>query len=102
VIAAQLSNLVLNPDCARHQAKLCANGFRDATRIASGSPEMWRDIALANGENLLEALESFEQGLSGFKRALKTGNQAAISRFFAEAKERRDRWARNAASHSPE
>ncbi len=102
VIAAQLSNLVLSPASDKHQAKLCANGFRDTTRIASGSPEMWRDIALANRENLLGAIDSFEQGLSSFKRALKSGDQAAISRFFAEAKARRDRWSRNAASHSPE
>ena len=49
---------------------LCANGFRDTTRIASSSPEMWRDIALANRQNLLRALEAFTEGLQDFRRAL--------------------------------
>ena len=52
VVAATLANLVLNPASPKMQAQLCATGFRDTTRISSGSPEMWRDIALANRKNL--------------------------------------------------
>ena len=58
VVAAELANFVLSPEHPKEQALLCANGFRDTTRIASGSPEMWRDIALANRENLCRALGS--------------------------------------------
>ena len=102
VIAAQLANLVLSPHSTRQQAMLCANGFRDSTRIASSSPEMWRDIALANRENLLGALDNFVAGLARFRRVLKSGDAAAVSRFFEQAKERRDKWSRNSGSHSPE
>jgi prephenate dehydrogenase len=102
VIAAQLANLVLCPDNDKLLASLCANGFRDTTRIASGSPEMWRDIALANRQNLLGAIGSFERGLAGFKRALKNGDPASIYRFFEQAKERRDKWSRSSPSSSPE
>lgn len=102
IIAAQLSNFVLGPDHPRQQAMLCANGFRDTTRIASGSPEMWRDIALANRDNLQRVLGAFTEELQVFQRMLKAGDAAAISRFFEQAKERRDHWACRAGSPSPE
>ena len=56
VVASHLANLVLSPKYPKLQAMLCANGFRDTTRIASSSPEMWRDISLSNRVNLLRAL----------------------------------------------
>ncbi len=96
VLAAQLANFVLSADWPREQAMLCANGFRDTTRVASGSPEMWRDIALANRENLVRALAIFTERLNEFRRALKTGNHRAVSKFFEQAKDRRDVWARKA------
>ncbi|MGH7969873.1 MAG: prephenate dehydrogenase, partial [Limisphaerales bacterium] len=96
VVAAGLANFVLGPGSPRAQSELCANGFRDTTRVASGSPEMWRDIALANRENLLEAVSRFVTGLQDFKRALTRGDERAISRFFEQAKQRRDLWSRRA------
>ena len=53
---------------------LCANGFRDTTRIASGSPEMWRDIALANRKNLARVVGVFVEDLQEFQLALETGD----------------------------
>lgn len=102
IIAAELANFVLSPDHPRPQALLCANGFRDTTRIASGSPEMWRDIALANRDNLQRVLGAFTEELRVFQRMLKAGDAAAISRFFENAKQRRDHWACRAGSPSPE
>ena len=102
VVAAQLANLILSPEYPKEQGMLCANGFRDTTRIASGSPEMWRDIALANRQNLSRALEMFTDGLQDFKRALKNGDAQAISEFFKQARERRERWSQRAGSPSPE
>lgn len=102
VVAAELANYVLGPNNPSSQALLCANGFRDTTRIASGSPEMWRDIALANRKHLLKALTGFLIELKKFQRVLKRGDTAAISRFFETAKERRDHWARKIGSPSPE
>jgi prephenate dehydrogenase len=92
VLAAQLASLVLSPDCPSAQGALCANGFRDTTRIASGSPEMWRDIALANRKNLTQALRTFMLGLEDFNRALEAGDAQAIAAFFETAKQRRDNW----------
>jgi prephenate dehydrogenase len=102
VVAATLANVVLGGQPALQQRALCANGFRDTTRIASGSPEMWRDIAVANRKNLGMALRKFRAELATFERDLARANEAAISKYFARAKEGRDRWVKRAKTASPE
>ncbi len=92
IVAAALANLVLAPASPKVQAQLCASGFRDTTRIASGSPEMWRDIALANRKNLSRSLDAFISELQQFQRVLKKTDAKAISRFLETAKTRRDNW----------
>jgi prephenate dehydrogenase len=102
VVAAELANYVLSPVHPREQALLCANGFRDTTRIAGGSPEMWRDIALANRQHLSRVLGVFLEDLSEFRRALDESDAAAIEEFFAQARQRRDAWRQSAPESSPE
>ncbi len=102
VVAAGLANLVLASSRLKEQGMLCANGFRDTTRIALGSPEMWRDIALANRENLVDSLDTFIEGLHSFRRSLAKNDARAISRFFEDARERRAKWSAGAVSLSPE
>jgi len=102
VVAATLASHVLSPAQPRHQAALCANGFRDTTRIASGSPEMWRDIALANRKNLGRSLDAFIADLQQIRSLVKKGDATAITKFFETAKKRRDNWCAGCASPSPE
>jgi len=102
VTAAMLARVVLDPAHPKEQALLCANGFRDTTRIASGSPEMWRDIALANGRNLDRALGALIRELQRFQRALRKGDGKAISSLLEQARQRRDAWCSAGASPSPE
>ncbi len=102
VVAATLANLVLNPASPKTQAALCATGFRDTTRIASGSPEMWRDIALANRNNLSQAVDAFVTELKKFQIALKRGDARSVEKFYATAKQRRDNWCVKAATTSSE
>ncbi len=96
VVAAELANYVLSPAYSREQALLCANGFRDVTRIASSSPEMWRDIALANRTNLARVLGVFIEDLQEFQLALECGDAKIVEEFFETAKHRRDEWHRDA------
>ena len=102
VVAAALAGLVLDPKHPKSQVGLCATGFRDTTRIASGSPEMWRDIALANRKNISQSVDAFVGELKKFQAALKKGDAKAVEKFFATAKERRDNWYACCASPSPE
>ena len=90
VVAAELANYVLSPAHPKEQALVCANGFRDTTRIASGSTEMWRDIVLANRKNLGRVLGVFIEDLQEFQLALEREDVHAIEEFFANAKQRRD------------
>ena len=102
VVAAALAGLILNPVLSKTQASLCATGFRDTTRIASGSPEMWRDIALANRQNLSRVLGVFIEDLQEFRWALERQDVKAIEEFFAKAKQRRDHWNAHSVAASPE
>lgn len=102
VAAATLANLILNPKHPKSQHLLCANGFRDTTRIASGSPEMWRDIAIANRKNLSRSLGAFIHELKSFQSALNRGDEQAAEKFFQQGKQRRDAWCARCASPSPE
>jgi prephenate dehydrogenase len=102
IVAAALANLVLAPAQPEFQSAVCANGFRDTTRIASGSPEMWRDIALTNRKNLSRSVDAFISELHKFQRVLKAGNTKAVSRFFEIAKARRDNWCAKGVSTSSE
>ncbi|MCI0535960.1 MAG: prephenate dehydrogenase/arogenate dehydrogenase family protein [Verrucomicrobiales bacterium] len=102
IVAAELANYVLNPTHPKEQALLCANGFRDTTRVASGSPDMWRDIALANRKNLSRVLGVFIEDLQEFQAALGRADGQAVQDFFEQAKRRRDQWLAQPASPSPE
>jgi prephenate dehydrogenase len=102
VVAAELANYVLSPVHPKEQAILCANGFRDTTRIASGSSDMWRDICLANRKNLARVLGVFIEDLQEFQLALENEDVKAVEEFFVKAKERRDAWCAQGASPSPE
>jgi prephenate dehydrogenase len=102
VVAAELANYVLSPVHPKEQALVCANGFRDTTRIASGSAEMWRDIVLANRKNLSRVLGVFIEDLQEFQLALEREDVQAVEEFFAKAKQRRDQWHGPLPTTSPE
>ena len=102
VVAAELANYVLSPAHPKEQALVCASGFRDTTRIAASSPEMWRDVALANRKNLSRVLGVFIEDLQEFQLALEREDVKAIEEFFNKAKQRREQWRAHSATMSPE
>lgn len=102
LVAAQLAAFVLDPARPETQARLCASGFRDTTRVASGSPEMWRDIALANREFIGKSLKAFIRELERLCQKVEAGDEAALEKFFGEVKTRRDAWSEKWSSRSLE
>lgn len=101
VVASELAHYVLSPAHPVEQHRLCATGFRDTTRVASSSPEMWRDVVLANREHLARVLGVFVEGLEEFRHSLETGDARAILEFFEQAKARRDAWVHGGSDPSP-
>jgi len=69
-----------------------ASGFRDFTRIAASSPEMWRDISLANREALLREVKGYADELHVLYQALEANDAAKLEEIFAEAQKVRANW----------
>ena len=63
-----------------------AGGFRDFTRIAASSPEMWRDIALQNRAALLDELDRYGTRLAVFRELIDKGDGPGLQRLMAEAR----------------
>jgi prephenate dehydrogenase len=90
--AAAMSRLVLDPSHPAEQPKLCAGGFRDSTRVASGSPEMWRDIAMANRQEVADAIGILIRDLKQMRNVILRAKPRLLEKRLVEAKTRRDRW----------
>lgn len=71
-----------------------ASGFRDFTRIAGSSPEMWRDISLANKAALLSEISAFEAELTQLKQLLNYEDGAGLQALFERASHARNQWAK--------
>ena len=88
---ALVEELALRPD-APDYFRFAAGGFRDFTRIASSSPEMWRDIALANRATLLEELRRYRGQVERLEQLVSAGDSNALIQLFATARDARNDW----------
>ena len=88
---ALVEELATRPD-AREYFDFAAGGFRDFTRIASSSPEMWRDIALANREALLLELRGYQGQLQRLQDLLAKADGPGLTEMFATARSARNDW----------
>jgi prephenate dehydrogenase len=95
---ALVDEFALRPN-AKTLFSFAASGFRDFTRIASSSPEMWRDIALNNRDALVAEFDRYLQHAKQFRDALAAGDGAAIEALMARAREARDKWLAGELDH---
>jgi len=72
--------------------RFAASGFRDFTRIAGSSPEMWRDIALANREAVLAELDAYLAALQSLRQAVAGDDAEALLKLFSRARNARESW----------
>ena len=69
-----------------------ASGFRDFTRIAASSPEMWRDICMSNRGALLAELGLYMAELETLRQALAEADAAKLEEIFSLARSVRENW----------
>ena len=88
---AFVAELAARPDAAT-LLDLAGSGFRDFTRIAASSPEMWRDIALSNRAALREEVARLRAALERVDGSLATSDAPALEALFGRAADARRRW----------
>ena len=91
---ALVDELAARPE-AQTYFRHAGSGFRDFTRIAASSPEMWRDIALANRQALVNELDAYLSRLSAYRDALAAGDGDGLMQSFTRASQARSRWQPN-------
>ena len=91
LIAAALANLVHDHDSAEGTMKMiAAGGFKDITRIASSSPDMWESICMSNTENIADLLDDYIHSLQSISNAIRTKQTGFTHNLFTASKEYRD------------
>lgn len=92
VLAFALVEQIANHANAAQLFNYAASGFRDFTRIAASSPEMWRDISLANQSALLQELDDYLLQLQRMRGYLAGADGASLHAVYARAQQARQAW----------
>ena len=92
LIAFALINSITSQERGKDYLSLAGPGFRDFTRIAASDPQMWRDILIANREELLAQSKIFQQSLHTFEQLISSGNNDALESLIEQASETRASW----------
>ncbi len=80
VISYSIANTVLSQEKKEDILTLAAGGFRSMSRLAKSSPNMWEDIFRQNSNNIIEAVELFEDELKELKESIKRGDYKYLNK----------------------
>ena len=92
VVAFALVNLLGQRRDAKRLLGFSGGGLRDTVRIAGSSPEMWRDICVANRGALVPLLDGYISELEAARASLAAGDGDALESMFSAAQQARARW----------
>ena len=70
--------------------RIAAGGFKDITRIASSSPEMWEQICLTNASNITQVLDFYVKQLLELKKQLQEKDSKKLYEFFESSRDYRN------------
>ena len=97
LIAFALINSISGQSQGADYLSLAGPGFRDFTRIAASDPKMWRDILIANREELLDQSRMFQQSLQSLEKLISNSDGDALENLIEHASQTRANW--RIASH---
>ena len=100
LLAFSLMNSISGQPDGEAFLSLGGPGFRDFTRIAASDPKVWRDILLANREELLTQTQLFQQALKQFENAMRSDSTQSIEDMITLASETRAHWRMGAQKSS--
>lgn len=102
LLAFAYFSAVVNQPAGRDYLSLAGPGFRDFTRIAASSPEMWRDILVANREEVLKQSQRFRHALDALEHVMRSGNAEALEDLIRGPAEGRASWQMGAPRVPPQ
>ncbi|MBK8527136.1 MAG: prephenate dehydrogenase/arogenate dehydrogenase family protein [Rubrivivax sp.] len=92
LLAFAYFSAMVNQPLGKDYLSLAGPGFRDFTRIAASSPEMWRDILVANREEVLKQAQRFRHALDALEHVMREGNGDALEDLIRGPAEGRSAW----------
>ena len=101
LLAFAMMHSLQGQDQGEQYMALAGSGFRDFTRIAASEPAMWRDILLANRDELLAQSRLFQDSLQALEQLITAGDAAQLHSAIRQASESRASWAQAAGPSSP-
>ena len=92
LLAFGLVNLINNKSNKDQLLNFAASGFRDFSRIAASSPEVWRDISLANKKAILNDLKLYQNEISSIMQLIEKENINELEKYLIKASTTRSEW----------
>jgi prephenate dehydrogenase len=100
MIAFAMMNAINAQDHGQDYLSMAGPGFRDFTRIAASDPHVWRDVLLANRDELLAQSKNFQRHLHTLELMLSNANAEALEGLIRQASQSRSAWTMNKKSRS--
>ena len=92
LLAFGLVNLINNKSNKDQLLNFAASGFRDFSRITASSPEVWRDISLANKKAILNDLKLYQDEISSIIKLIEEENTNELDQYLIKASTTRSEW----------
>ena len=99
LLAFAYFSAVVNQPAGKDFLSLAGPGFRDFTRIAASNPEMWRDVLVANREEVLKQSQRFRRALDALEHVMREGNGDALEGLIRGPAEGRSNWQMGSRNH---